>query len=192
MSTVLVEPDEIAAFLGIEEGEYPSALDPVRLGAIRLFERLTGRKSCPFAGAFTARVEYHDGTGDGVLLLDYPPAGITSITIGANHEAPDETVSSEAYVVVAGDREITRLDGGTFGEFDAKRRVRVTYDTQDDRPEDAQLAVMRLIAQVWRQRGTEDAASETVSGYSRTMADIAATDGVFVAAVRAHSRPVMV
>lgn len=189
----LVEQSELAAFLEIEEAAYPvDALDPVRLGVIAFFERLCGRTSAPFSDEITGRVEYHDGTGNESLWLDYPLATLTAITIGQNHALPDETLvlnNAATLSQLAGSRLIERLDGGTFGELDATRAVKVTYDTADDRPEDAKLAVCRVIAQIWRQRGAEDAAQETVSGYSRQMADFAAKDGVWLDAVKHHTRP---
>lgn len=184
----LVEQAEIAAFLEIEVDEYPPALDALRVGAVKFFERRVGRTRAPFSDAITGRVEYHDGTGDNELLLDYAPAAITSIAITAPTElltAPDASV----ILVVPGERRITRPDGGIFGEFDIPRAVAVTYNTLADIPEDAQLAVMRVIAQVWRQRGSEDAAAETVSGYQRTFAHLAAQDPLFLGAVEDHKRP---
>lgn len=192
---VLVEPDDLAAFLAIDLAEYPAeALDPIRMGVVRFFERLCGRKELPFSDAITGRVEYHDGNGDALLWLDYPVAALTSITIGTNHAAPSETLAvndANALSFVLGDRVLQRLDGGTFGEFDALRAVKATYNTAADLPEDARLACLRLIAQIWRQRGSEDASQETVSGYARTMVDMAATDAVWKEAVKFHTRAVL-
>ena len=193
---LLVEPAELADFLEIEESAYPvDALDPIRLGVVRFFERLTGRTRLPFSDAITGRVEYHDGTGSSLLMLDYPVGSLTALTIGANHSAPDETlvINDPAVLsVLAGDRAIERLDGGIFGELETTRAVKITYTTADDLPDDAKLACLRVIAQVWRQRGSEDAASETVSGYQRQMADLAAKDPLWVHAVEHHRRPVFV
>lgn len=52
------------------------------------------------------------------------------------------------------------------------------------------MAVLRVIAQAFRQRGSEDASSENVSGYARTMANLAAQDELWLAAVRGHKRGV--
>lgn len=186
----LVEPNEIASFLEIGEEEYPPALEALRIGAVKFFERRCGRTRSPFSDAITNRVEYHDGTGDGELLLDYAPVSIASVEITAPSEtltAPDATV----ILVVPGERRISRPDGGIFGDFDVARAVKVTYNTLPDLPEDARLQVCRLIAQVWRQRGSEDASAETVSGYQRTFAEMAASDGQFVQCVRDHTRAVL-
>lgn len=193
MARRLVTDAEVIAYLGIPESQWSPALDQLRLATISLFERLTDRTAAPFADASTSRSEVHDGTGSDELWLDYPVAAVTTLTIGQNPAQPDEmlTVGDPGVLaVVVGDRCLVRVDGGRFGDLDVRRAVHVTYATQDDLPEDAQLAVLRVIAQVFRQRGSEDAASESVSGYARTMAHLAAQDPLWLAAVAQHKRGV--
>lgn len=193
MARRLVEQTEVVEYLGIAEEKYSNALEQLRLSTIGLFERLCDRAHAPFSDAIAARTEVHDGTGSDSLWLDYPIATLTSVKIGRNPATPDETVTVgdvDVLAVDVGARRVVRVDGGEFGELDAPRVVHVTYDTADDLPADAQLAVLRVIAQVYRQRGSEDASSETVSGYARTMANLAAQDALWLAAVTAHKRGV--
>ncbi len=193
MARRLVSEAEVIAYLGIAESAWSPALDQLRLGTIGLFERLCDRAREPFSDAITARTESHDGTGGPDLWLDYPVGALTSLTIGRNVAAPDETLSVgdvDVLSVAAGERRLVRVDGGIFGELDAPRVVHATYNTAADLPEDAQLAVLRVIAQTYRQRGSEDAASESASGYARTMANLAAQDAIWLAAVTAHKRGV--
>lgn len=190
MALRLVEREELAQFLAIPVDEYPAeALEPIRLGVVNFFERLTDRASLPFSDPITGRVERHDGNGDTELVLNYPIGTITSVKIGVDPATPDETLTvADPALFTAGERTIYRRDGGTFGEFDVPRVVHVTYTTADDRPADAKLQCMRLVAQIWRQRGSEDASQETVSGYARTMANLAGADSDWVRAVEAHKR----
>lgn len=193
MARRLVEQTEVVEYLGIAEEKYSNALEQLRLSTIGLFERLCDRAHAPFSDAIAARTEVHDGTGSDSLWLDYPIATLTSVKIGRNVAAPDESLAVadvDVLVYGAGARGITRVDGGTFGELDAPRVVHVTYATADDLPADAQLAVLRVLAQTFRQRGSEDASSENVSGYARTMANLAAQDTLWLAAVQAHKRGV--
>lgn len=193
MARRLVEPAEAIEYLGIKDAQWSPMLDQLRLATIDLFERLCDRQGVPFSDAMPAREETHDGTGAPELWLQYPIAAITAITIGRNPAAPTETLNPASLDVLAyavGDRRVVRVDSGTFGELDAPRVVHVTYSTGDDLPAGAQLAVLRVLGQVYRQRGSEDAASENASGYARTMADLAGKDGAWVAAVQAHKRGV--
>lgn len=193
MARRLVSEAEVIAYLGIAESAWSSALDHLRIATIGLFERLCDRAQAPFSDAITARTESHDGTGGPELWLDYPVGALTSLKIGRSVATPDETLSVgdvDVLSVATGDRRLVRVDGGIFGDLDVPRIVHATYDTAADLPEDAQLAVLRVIAQVYRQRGSEDATSENVSGYARTMANLAAQDAIWLAAVAAHKRGV--
>ena len=193
MARRLVEQAEVIEHLGIAEEKYSNALEQLRLSTIGLFERLCDRAHAPFSDAIATRVEMHDGTGGAELWLDYPVQSLTSITIGRNPAAPDESLTVGDVNVLSsavGERRIVRVDGGEFGALDEPRIVQVTYATTDDLPADAQMAVLRVIAQTFRQRGSEDASSENVSGYARTMANLAAQDEIWLAAVRGHKRGV--
>lgn len=193
MARRLVTETEVIEHLGIAPAAWTPALDRLRLGTIGLFERLCDRAHAPFSDAIATRMETHDGTGAPELWLDYPVASLTSLLIGRNPASPDETLNVASLEVLSfrvGERSLVRVDGGTFGAFDAPRVVHITYSTQDDLPVDAKVAVLRVIAQVYRQRGAEDAAIENAAGYARTMADLAAKDGVWLAAVQQHKRGV--
>jgi hypothetical protein len=191
--SALVSLEEMQDHLGLEDDEDAEVLQLLLDQVTAMFERLCDRKRAPFSDAIPARSEVHDGTGTDTLFLDYPVASLTSVKIGRDVNAPTETLDVadvDVLVYAAGEREIRRTDGGTFGELDAARCVHVTYATEDDRPDDAKLAVKRVVAQLYGQRGSEDAASETVDGHQRQMADLAATDAVFCAALRTHRRHV--
>ncbi len=193
MARRLVSEAEVIEYLGLSDAESSPMLDQLRLATIGLFERLCDRAGAPFSDAIAARVETQDGTGAPELWLDYPVASLASIKIGRNPAAPDESLAIASLDVLSyavGERCLVRVDGGTFGELDAPRVVQITYTTADDLPADAQMAVLRVLAQAYRQRGAEDAASENVSGYARTMANLAAQDELWLAAVRLHKRGV--
>ena len=135
------------------------------------------------------------GTGSSLLMLDYPIAALTSVVLGFSSASPVETLTvADPYSVVfaVGERSLERTDGGVFGEYGKPRCVHVTYNTQADLPTDVALAVKRVVAQIYRQRGSEDAKTESVGGYSRVLADLAATDPIWLQAVQRHARGVFV
>lgn len=146
-----------------------------------------------------SQVEVHDGTGSAQLFLDHPIVALTSVKLGYNSSAPDETLSvTDKTVLVygAGDRVIRRVDGGCFGLAGQPRFIEVAYDNAADIPENAKLAIKEVIASVYRSRGSDGMKSETVgSFYSYTRDDaqtIAASNPTWQAAVMANIRTVLV
>jgi hypothetical protein len=128
-----------------------------------LFESETGRAGMPFQDAANDQAEVHDGTGSAHLYLNYPISNIDSVKIGYDESDPIETLDPtdvDELTYTVGHRRLSRTDGGTFGLAGKPRSVHVQYDTQADLPEDAQLAIKRAVAQVYRQRGSEDATFE--------------------------------
>lgn len=162
-----------------------------------LFCAKAGRKSRPFATSTTGRVEVHAGTGTKLLVLDYPvtsASGISSLKIGHDASNPDETLTAtdiDTLTVATSSRNIWRTDGATFGELGEPRMIHVTYDTAGDSSNDsASLAIKRVVAQVYRQIGSEDAKSETLpDGYSRTLEHIADADPIWRIALESASEP---
>ncbi len=159
-----------------------------------LFESETGRKDTPFTAADTARSEVKDGTGSAELYLDYPISTVTSISLGFDSTDFDETLTpSDADEVVwgAGSRRIMRVDGGIFGRVAQPRYLTIVYDAQADLPEEAQLAIKRVTAQVYRQRGSEDADREQIGSYIRDLSNLVDADPLWRRAVEANRRRVL-
>lgn len=159
-----------------------------------LFESETGRGQTPFIAAAT-RTEVRDATGTPELFIDYPINTITSIKLGYDPSSPDETLDvADKNVVVfgQGSRQITRTDGGIFGAPSRRRYIQVVYAHQADLPEDAKLAIKSACAIAYRRRGSEEAQSEQIDGYSRQLtgqlADVLSTDPFWTRAVSAHMR----
>lgn len=148
--------------------------------------RRTGR---PFQAAASGRVERKDGTGGTSCWLDYPVAALTSVLLGYNPADPIETLAvADPAVLVwqVGRKRLTRVDGGSFGAFGAPLYVQVTYDAAADLPTDAALAVLRVTAAIWRQRGAEDVSAERVGGYSAELEKVAEGDPVWQMAVQQY------
>ena len=191
----LVTLAEIKSYLG----DAPASADDALLTQLiddveALFASETGRTLDSFVDAAT-RVEVLDGTGSADLYLDYPIAtsGLTSITLGTNAAAPDETLTVADLAVLvyaAGSRRIARVDGGVFGRSGQRRSVTVTYAHADDLAADARLAIKSVAAMAYRRRGSEAEKSETLGGfYSHTLANSAAADDPFWrAAVMSNAR----
>lgn len=150
------------------------------------FVRECGRTLRPFSAAITGRVEWRDGTGDCELYLDYPVGTLTEILIGRDATDPDETLDFtdvDVLVYTAGRRRLVRTDSGSFGARNQPKIVRVTYTTAADLPTDCALAVKRVTAAIYRQKGSEDVTHESIEGYSRDLKTIAADDPIWGAAV---------
>ena len=159
------------------------------------FLTAAGRGNLPFIAASTARVEIHDGTGTERLYLDYKISGVTEILIGQDPATPSETLDPTDIDVIsfsAGSRQILRTDSGRFARAGRARVVQVTYDHQADLPDDARLAILRVSAQVYEQRGREDAKAENLGGVSSAMAHLMDEDPIWLQAVARHSRLVLV
>lgn len=189
----LLTLDEVQQFLELPDETDQDTLQLITHACVTFFERLCDRAKFPFSDEQSGRQDVLDGTGSSILTLPYPVKTLTSVKLGLNAAAPEQQLvvnNPSALVWSEGSRTLERTDGGTFGVLDKPRFVHVTYDTADDRPEDAKLANLRVIAQVYRARGSEDASAENTSGYSRTMANLAATDPLWVEAVKRHARGV--
>lgn len=174
---VLVTRTELKTYLG----DAPASADDALLDALiddveALFASETGRSITSFIAAGSGRVEVLDATGSADLFVDYPITALTSITLGYDAGAWDETLDvSDGTVVVyaVGGRKITRVDGGTWGRhYGHARYITVTYDYAADLATSAKLAIKSVVAAVYRQRGSEGMKSETVGAfYSYTRED---------------------
>lgn len=190
----LVEYGELSTFLGVAEGTPDQELLEALLAqSIALFEKTCGRERAPFSDSLTGRIEIILADPWSTRLdLDYPIASITSIVVGLDVSAPDETLvpgAATSVVWYAGRREIIRTDGGFWGHA-RPRWVKVVYSTQNDRPADAKLAVKRRVARLYNERGKEGFTSVTRGERSWSMAGQSADDedSVWREAVRNHQR----
>lgn len=192
----LASADQLTLLLGLPEGTDADLLDMLVTQAEAIFEAETNRRDTPFQAAQTDRAEVHDAVGNVRLWLDYPIADVTTIELGQDVNAPDETLDPATQVVFrVGTRQLIRTDGGVWsamtwallswarggpqvpsGDWPASPSfVQVTYNTQDDLPEDARTAVLQLAAQMYRGLGSEGLSSETLDNYSATFAGTAQT-----------------
>ena len=191
---VLVSLAELKDYLGeVPAFEDDNVLEGLIDGVESLFASETGRTLGSYQGAGLARTEVHDGTGSRDLFLDYPITALTSVKLGHDVAVPDETLTiADRNVIVygAGQRRITRTDGGTFGRDRHPRYVHVVYDFGADLPDNALLAIKSVAALAYRRRGSEAEKSETLgSFYSHTLVDeIATTDPFWRSAVIANAR----
>ncbi len=181
----LVATSEVANFLGGVPVD--SALRGLVDQVEGFFNASCGRRDRPFQPASPARVEVHDGTGRSTLFLHYPASRVTAFAIGLDPDDPTYSINvtdsgvteastgnrrvlrlngSPVLVYEVGHRRIDRMDG-VFGTLGRPREVTVTYDTADDLPIDANLAICRGVAAIYWQRGSEDASSQTVGGHTQ-------------------------
>lgn len=190
----LVSVADQKTFMGVSSSTDDTLFGTLLTMVEDAFERACNRSERPFTTADAARTEVHDGTGHAALYLDYPIDEVTAILLGYDASSPDEELDPDDLTVVtwpSGGRCISRVDGGKFGTIDQPRYVTVVYDTQDDLPEVAKLAVMRATAMLYRQRGSEDARAETSGDFSHTLGSIE-EDGFWKMAVQTCREPVIV
>ena len=98
-------------------------------------------------------------------------ATLTSVVIGVDTSDPDETLvvsgtEQNVYLDPRHRARLVRTDGGTFGTIGTPVSVHVTYDTQDDLPDQAAAAVYRGAVLLYESRATVGAVSERLGGYS--------------------------
>lgn len=195
--SVLVSLPELSSFLGGVDSSEDALLEALLDHVEGLFQERVGRRLRPYQAKQDGRVEVRDGTGSCMLTLDYPIAALTApIKIGRDTSNPTETLDPtdvDVLVFTAGRRAIHRTDGGVWGCANEPRTVHVTYDAAADVPSHAKLAVKRVCALIYRQRGSEDASEETIGGYTRRMAkfgrDFVDDDPIWKLAVDAEWDP---
>ena len=192
----LVSLADVKTFLSVSGSGDDTLLTDLLEHLEALFESETGRAGKPFQDAASDETEVHDGTGSADLFLDYPISGIDSVTIGFDSSDPIETLDPtdiDELTFTVGHRRLSRTDGGIFGLAGKPRYVHVQYDTLADLPEDAQLAIKRAVAQVYRQMGSEDATFEAFGQgqYQRRLSNIVEDDPLWRRAVSAHRRMIL-
>lgn len=175
MTAVIVSVAEVQRHIfgdGVAQDE--TLLEELTEDVEKTLLRQCGRRLRPFVASADAQTFVLNGTGCSELVLPYPIDDITSIKISADSDFsdPDETLDPDDADVVrwtVGERTIYREDGGSFGADGARRVVQVVYDHAEDKPASAQLAVKVAVATLYRQRGSEDATRESLSGYTRDL-----------------------
>jgi len=191
---ILVTLSEFRSFLGDAPDSDASLLAELLEDVEALFEAQTLRPSESYMPAAPGRTEVLDGTGSARLYLAYPIEVLTSIALGYDPAAPDETLDVANKLVVVygvGSRIITRTDGGRFGTVRQPRFVQVVYDHLGDLPANAKLAIKSVAATAYRRRGSEEAQSESVGLYSRTMLEHVAENDPFWPMAVAANTPVV-
>lgn len=194
MSTLVAVEDVIDVLGGVasfDEDDTP-VLDRVITQVESLFLSQANRRERPFQAAQSARVEVHDGTGTGLLVLDYPIAALTSVLLGPDATAPAETLTVADVNVLRfapGKATLYRVDGGTFRQNGEPRVVHVTYNAAADLPADAALAIQNVAVSIWRRRGSEDVTSDRLGGFSADYLSIAQADPLWQLALKAHWTP---
>jgi hypothetical protein len=169
----------------------PTGQDPllqlVLDAAEELLEAECGRQERPFQAAQSGRVETRDGTGSSMLFLDYPIETVTSILIGADPADPDEDLDPADVAIVSwrvGRARIMRVDGDVWGCRGTPNAVQITYNTQDDLPLRAALAIQRVAAATVRRLGSEELRAERTATFSRDFITDQNDDPIWQQAVR--------
>lgn len=158
-----------------------------------LLLRACNRTDRPWQAAQTARTEVHDGTGSVACYLDYPIGALTSVKLGYDAAAPDETLAINDKTVLiwaAGSPRLMRVDGGIFGQYTWPRYIQVVYDAAEDLPAEATRAVLQVTANLYNRRGSEDMTAERMGGYSGDLAPELQSDA-WAAVVAAHRVPLV-
>ena len=193
----LVSLTDLKTFLSVSGSSDDDLLTDLLEHLEALFESETGRTAFPFqAAAGSDATEVHDSAGCEHLFLDYPITTVTTVKLGYDASDPTETLDPsdiDQLTFGVGHRRLSRTDGGIFGLAGRSRFVHVTYKSGADLPEDAQLAIKRAVAQVYRQRGSEDSTFEAFGQgqYQRRLSNIVADDPLWQRAVMAHRRMIL-
>lgn len=181
--------DEFKAHLGDNASTLPAdaVLQGILDGVESALEGECNRGHRPFSPALDARIEIQAATGTSTLCLDYPIEDLVEVVLGYDSENPDETLDVDDPLVLTWEgTRLMRLDGGVFGRRVGLPFVRVTYDTKEDLPDDAKLAVLDVAASMLRQVGKEGLRSYTEGPYSETYATWADSSPLWKRAVDAH------
>ncbi len=191
---MIVTRADLNAHLGFSDGEdaeRDALLDELLTRVEGAFLAACGRRARPFQDASaTPRTETYDGTGSTLLVCDAPVEAVSALVIGADPEAPRETLTLSNLVWRAGSALVQRRDGLPFGALDEPAVVHVTYTVAGEDTTDAQLAILRASAALYLQRGAEDVRSESEGGVRSELA-MAFDDPTWMTAVAAHREPMV-
>lgn len=193
MASDLVDLEQLAKQCGVASDEGKALLGQFAEQVVAAFERAVGRPATPFRKGQAARQEIRDGTGTEHLWLDYPVQALTQvITLGYDSNAWDDSLTPTDITTVTfqvGSHRVSRVDGGTFGALGRPNYVRVTYDSQDDLPEDVKLAVARVTAALWRESMEPEGVADRELESTATLPLVADRDPLWQLAVAAHLVP---
>lgn len=159
MAADLVSVAEVKAWLGITDSSQDTFLTELADRVEAILEQVKRRTFAP-SGSVSLTV---DGTGQPWVWVERSISTLTTVKIGIDAAAPDETLTAGARVVIAQGRRIYRQDGGIFPRGVANVQVNGTAGAQLD--PDAKQAVLEGVAMVYRMRGSEDAASESIGAF---------------------------
>ena len=188
--TDFVSRQEVQDFLRVTDQGERQVLEILITDLEALFNKLVGRSAAPFAAALTARTEIHDGTGKSPVWVDYPVATVTTVVLGRDVASPAETIDPtdvDKLIWQVGSRRLRR-PFGSLGVSGAPGFVHVTYDTQDDRPADVDLAIKDVATTVWRQRGSEAMRSKRFATEGATFRKAIKDNPLWNAALAANKR----
>ncbi len=172
MTAVLVSVEELRSYVGATTGDLDQ-LQQILDGLEASLVRAVHRVKYPWARVQAGLVEVHAGTGSTKLWLGYPIAAVTTVTLGRDPNNPDLTLDPADFdelVFGVGTNLLERSDGGTFGRKRSPRYVHITYDAQEDRPLEAQRALLTAAAGAWQRKGTEAYSKVSELGASVTFA----------------------
>jgi hypothetical protein len=192
MASLLVPVADMEAFLGdidTADASLVASLTALIDDVENTFLRECGRPDRPFGAADAARVETRDGTGCDTLYLQRDVVSLTSVLLGFDYTDPDETLDPTALDELnwrTGSARVQRLDGAFFGWAGQPNYIRVTYSAAADLPRDAAIAIQRVVAAVWRKRGSEDVSSERIGPYDNAYLAAADAEPLWQMAVRHH------
>lgn len=200
MANDLLSLDEAQAYLGSGAGVDNDLIQALLDAAFDQLLSDTHRQGRPFQNAQAGRTEVHRGTAGPIVLLDYPIGSLTTVTLGLDPLEPEETLAVDNVAVMvweSGRRELVRTDGRGWGCYAWPRYVHVTYDAQAFLPAIGKAALMRAVAQLYRNRGSEGSKREKEGSAEReiiqpfTGSSIAADskDAVWMRAVTSLAEP---
>lgn len=165
MAAVLATLAEVKSHLGVSSTstqEFPNltAFETYLSDLMTNVEALlAGDCNVTFAAGATISNEAHDGTGGEVFYTDYPISTLTSVKVGIDVASPDETLTTiPDEISFSGSRVIRR--GGVWPL--GLKNLFVSYTSADYKPAVAKQAFFEGIAFLYRRRGKEHVASQTV------------------------------
>lgn len=116
-------------------------------------------------------LESQNGSGRTWVWVTRPIATLTTLLVGPDKNNPLETFTVTDVNSVAVDprrtRRIVRTDGAIFPAGVAN--IWVSYTPADNIPFGATAALIEGVSMIYRRRGSEDAKSESVNGFSHTL-----------------------
>ena len=166
----MIDLADLKAWLKVSGSTNNTLLEELERRAVAFVESQTGVQFS-FNNAYTTTVP---GTGTAVLFLPRAPAGaITEVReIASIGETGTEIVEADDDGFVVRGSRLVRKRGSVWS---SEYEYALTYPAgwaAGEEPGDIRQLVMDLVAAKWRQRGKEGTRSESISGYSYTMADL--------------------